>query len=483
MESGKHRKRTSFKKDKPYFKKDASDAPYRKDGDAPKRKYNTDKKDDRPSYGKYSKDKPERKFYKDDKPEKKSYGKSYPPKRSFDASSDKKEERSSYGKYSKDKPERKFYKDDKPEKKSYGKSYPPKRTYGDRPDRKDDRPPFNKFSKDKPERKSYGKDDGDRKKTYGSAKPYEKKSYGRRDDDRKNFDDKAQSKEHKPYKKFSDDRPGKKPYLTRSDKRRIAGISFPEERVKSAADERAERVEKAETEGVRLNKFLANAGISARRKADEYIKSGMVTVNGVVVTQMGHKVTRKDKVVFDGKPVIPGKKVYILLNKPKDAISTTDDDRDRRTVMDIIERATDERVYPVGRLDRNTTGLLLFTNDGELAEKLSHPRYNIKKVYAVELDKGLTGEDLKKIKDGIQLEEGLAKVDDIQYADSSNKKIIGIEIHTGWNRIVRRIFEALGYEVKKLDRMMYAGLTKKDLPRGKWRYLSEKEVVMLKHFV
>jgi 23S rRNA pseudouridine2605 synthase len=439
MESRNPRKRAPFKKDSPYSKKKSSGSFYKKDdkSDSPKRRYNADKKDERPSYRDFAKDKPEKKFFKEDKDEKK----------------------------------------------SYGKPYASKHTFGNRPDSKEDRPPFNKYSKDKPERKSYGKDDDSRKKSYNRAKPYEKKNYGKRDDDRKNFDDKAQSKTHKPYKKFSDDKPGKKPYLTRSDKRRIAGISFPEERMKSEADERAERIEKAETEGIRLNKFLANAGISARRKADEFIKQGMVTVNGVVVTEMGHKVTRKDKVLFNGKPVIAGKKVYILLNKPKDAISTTDDDRDRRTVMDLIGRATDERVYPVGRLDRNTTGLLLFTNDGELAEKLSHPRYEVKKVYAVELDKGLTAEDMKKIKDGIQMEEGLAKVDDIQYVDTSNKKLLGIEIHTGWNRIVRRIFEALGYEVKKLDRMMYAGLTKKDLPRGKWRFLNEKEVVMLKHFI
>jgi 23S rRNA pseudouridine2605 synthase len=209
----------------------------------------------------------------------------------------------------------------------------------------------------------------------------------------------------------------------------------------------------------------------------------MVTVNGVVVTEMGHKVSRKDIIKFDGKLVRPGKNVYILLNKPKDAISTTNDDRGRKTVMDIVARATNERVYPVGRLDRNTTGVLLFTNDGELAEKLSHPRYNVKKIYAAELNKGLTQEDMKKIKTGIQLEEGLAKVDDIQYVDSSNKTLIGIEIHMGWNRIVRRIFETLGYEVKKLDRVMYAGLTKKDLPRGRWRHLNDKEVIMLKHFL
>jgi 23S rRNA pseudouridine2605 synthase len=235
-------------------------------------------------------------------------------------------------------------------------------------------------------------------------------------------------------------------------------------------------------EPIRLNKFLSNAGIAARRKADELIKQGLVTVNDQVVTEMGYKVTSKDVVKYNGKVVKPGKKVYILFNKPKDCITSTRDERGRKTVMDYVSRFTKEYVFPVGRLDRNTTGLLLLTNDGDLAQKLSHPRYEVKKVYAVELDKKLQEVDLEKIRKGVMLEEGIARVDDIQYADESNKKIIGIELHIGWNRVVRRIFESLGYEVKKLDRVMYAGLTKKDLPRGRCRYLTQREIIMLKHF-
>lgn len=232
----------------------------------------------------------------------------------------------------------------------------------------------------------------------------------------------------------------------------------------------------------RLNKYLAHAGVASRREADELIEQGWVTVNGTVVREMGYKVQEKDLVKFKDNVIRPEKKVYILLNKPKDYITTTDDERDRKTVMDLIGSATQARVYPVGRLDRHTTGLLLLTNDGELAQKLTHPSFEAKKVYLCTLDKPLRIEDMKAIADGINLEEGVAKVDAIEYADPKDKKRIGIELHIGWNKVVRRIFEALGYTVMQLDRVYYAGLTKKDLPRSKWRYLSDREVVMLKHF-
>lgn len=239
----------------------------------------------------------------------------------------------------------------------------------------------------------------------------------------------------------------------------------------------------SEKKGIRLNKFLANAGIAARRKADELIKAGWVTVNDQVITQMGYRVFPGDVIKYKGQPVEPGRKVYILFNKPKDCITTTNDERGRKTVMDYVKRFTKEPVYPVGRLDRNTTGLLLLTNDGALAQKLSHPRYRVKKVYALELDKPLKQEDMEKIKKGIVLEEGIVMVDDIQYTDQRNKRCIGLELHIGWNRVVRRLFESLGYEVKKLDRVMYAGLTKKDLPRGRCRYLTPEEIIRLKHFI
>jgi len=233
----------------------------------------------------------------------------------------------------------------------------------------------------------------------------------------------------------------------------------------------------------RLNKYLAHAGIASRREADELIQQGWVTVNGQVVREMGYKVQQKDVVKFKNNIIRPEKKVYILLNKPKDCITTTDDERKRKTVMDLIQDATNLRVYPVGRLDRKTTGLLLLTNDGELAQKLSHPKHEVKKVYLVILDKPLDLADMKKIAGGVTLEEGIAHIDAIEYADPRDKKRIGIELHIGWNKVVRRIFEQLGYRVIHLDRVFYGGLTKKDLPRGRWRFLTPKEVIMLKHFV
>ncbi|HNW52797.1 MAG TPA: pseudouridine synthase, partial [Bacteroidales bacterium] len=232
---------------------------------------------------------------------------------------------------------------------------------------------------------------------------------------------------------------------------------------------------------MRLNKFLSNSGICSRREADELILAGAVKVNGVVVTELGTKILPTDKVQYGDEKVRREKLVYVLLNKPKGYITTTDDPYDRNTVMSLVADAGKERIYPVGRLDRNTSGLLLFTNDGELATKLMHPSHKVRKVYHVELDKALTKADMFKIAEGIELEDGLASVDEISYdQDGASKKEVGVELHSGRNRIVRRIFEALGYEVVKLDRMVFAGLTKKDLPRGRWRFLTEKEVNFLK---
>ena len=233
-------------------------------------------------------------------------------------------------------------------------------------------------------------------------------------------------------------------------------------------------------EPLRLNKFLANAGICSRREADEFIQAGVVTVNGEVVTELGTKVLRTDEVKFHDQPVTIEKKVYVLLNKPKDYVTTSDDPQQRKTVMDLVKNACPERIYPVGRLDRNTTGVLLLTNDGDLASKLTHPKYLKKKIYHVYLDKNVTAHDLQQISEGIQLEDGEIKADDVQYAHPTDKKQVGIEIHSGKNRIVRRIFEALGYRVQKLDRVQFAGLTKKNLKRGDWRYLTEEEVDRLR---
>jgi 23S rRNA pseudouridine2605 synthase len=235
---------------------------------------------------------------------------------------------------------------------------------------------------------------------------------------------------------------------------------------------------------IRLNRFIANAGICSRRKADELIAAGVVSVNGEPVTELGFKVDpAKDSVRYNGESLKRERNVYVLLNKPKDYITTTDDPQERKTVMSLVEKASRERIYPVGRLDRNTTGLLLMTNDGDLAEKLSHPRNNITKLYQVELNKSLSQGDMNKITFGIELEDGLIKPDQVSYVAGGSKKEVGIQIHSGKNRVVRRIFESLGYEVVKLDRVVYSHLTKKDLPRGRWRYLEEKEIIQLKHLI
>ena len=233
-------------------------------------------------------------------------------------------------------------------------------------------------------------------------------------------------------------------------------------------------------EPIRLNKFLANAGVCSRREADEFITAGVVSVNGEVVTELGTKIKRSDVVKFHEEPVSIERKVYVLLNKPKDTVTTSDDPQERRTVMDLVKGACNERIYPVGRLDRNTTGVLLLTNDGDLASKLTHPKFLKKKIYHVHLDKNLTKADMDQIAAGIQLEDGEIHADAISYTDDFKKDQVGIEIHSGKNRIVRRIFESLGYKVVKLDRVFFAGLTKKGLRRGDWRYLTEAEVNYLR---
>ena len=233
-------------------------------------------------------------------------------------------------------------------------------------------------------------------------------------------------------------------------------------------------------EPIRLNKFLANAGVCSRREADEFITAGVVSVNGEVVTELGTKIKRSDVVKFHDEPVSIERKVYVLLNKPKDTVTTSDDPQERRTVMDLVKGACNERIYPVGRLDRNTTGVLLLTNDGDLASKLTHPKFLKKKIYHVHLDKNLTKADMEQIAAGIQLDDGEIHADAISYTDDFKKDDVGIEIHSGKNRIVRRIFESLGYKVMKLDRVYFAGLTKKGLRRGEWRYLTEQEVNFLR---
>jgi len=359
------------------------------------------------------------------------------------------------------------------------KSTGPKKDYEGRGSRGGDAAKFpNKRSAS-----SSREDFGDKRKSTPARRTFDSKASdapkprGRReisnDDDFDNdieeddFND-AGKKEHKPKFDKADVKKGRKAYENKLDK-----LSKPKPN--------AVKVSVPESFDIRLNKYISNSGICSRREADQLIIEGTVKVNGVVVTELGYKVKPGDSVKYNNKVLNPEKSVYVLLNKPKDFITTMEDENDRKTVMQLVANATKERIYPVGRLDRNTTGLLLFTNDGELAQKLTHPSNKVKKIYEVELDKPITAEDFDKIVDGkIHLFDGPVKVDEAAII-SPSKKIIGIEIHEGRNRIVRRIFESLGYEVQKLDRVMYAGLTKKNIPRGSWRYLTATEVNKIKY--
>jgi 23S rRNA pseudouridine2605 synthase len=233
-------------------------------------------------------------------------------------------------------------------------------------------------------------------------------------------------------------------------------------------------------DAIRLNKYLSNAGVCSRREADVLIQTGVVTVNGQIITELGYKIKPGDVVQYDGETINAETKRYVLLNKPKGFITTMDDPRGRKTVMTLVSKACRERVYPVGRLDRETTGLLLFTNDGDMAKKLTHPRYQARKIYHVELHKPVSKEDLEKLLNGVDLEDGRTKVDKAEFVEVGNNREVGVELHSGKNRIVRRLFEALGYNVLRLDRVQFAGLTKKDLPRGMFRHLTEQEVAFLK---
>lgn len=338
---------------------------------------------------------------------------------------------------------------------------------------------------DRPERKPFAD-----KKAYGDRPQTDRKLYsGSNDTNKKPY----QSSEGKPFDKNS---PTKR-FNDKPFKSRAKGDSSDQDRSKFRSEDkkwsseehfvnkRSKKAPVAKDDGlIRLNRFIANAGICSRRKADELIAAGVVSVNGEPVTELGFKVDpAKDSIRYNGETLKREKMVYVLLNKPKDYITTTEDPQERKTVMNLVEKASRERIYPVGRLDRNTTGLLLMTNDGDLAEKLSHPRNNITKLYQVELNKSLSQGDLNKIAFGIELEDGVIKPDQVSYVAGGSKKEVGIQIHSGKNRVVRRIFESLGYEVVKLDRVVYSQLTKKDLPRGRWRYLEEKEIIQLKHLI
>ncbi|WP_376746449.1 pseudouridine synthase [Chryseobacterium gleum] len=355
----------------------------------------------------------------------------------------------------------------------------------------------------KPFKKPFSKDGGKKGPEHkGSNSRFEKKPFKRNTDSFENSNDDFGSKsERKPYitnksesyekKSFGKPKRGGRNFDTRNKyergslkygRRPSNGDERNEDRAKSFVQKRRlNKIEKdVHKDSIRLNKYIANSGICSRREADELITQGLVEVNGKVVTEMGYQVQKTDRVVFDGQSITPEKPVYVLLNKPKGYISTTKDDKARKTVMDLVANASPYRLFPVGRLDRSTTGVILLTNDGHMTKKLTHPSFDAKKIYHVTLDKKLTGEDLRLIAEGIRLDEGVAVVDQISYIEGKPKNEVGIEIHIGWNRVIRRIFQRLGYEVEALDRVMFAGLTKKNIKRGHWRILTELEVNNLK---
>ena len=300
----------------------------------------------------------------------------------------------------------------------------------------------------------------------------DRKSFSGRRDNRNREESRGSQNRNKFEKR---DRPSApKKFYKKPDEQEDKAKSFI---LKRKLDKISKQVEK---DTIRLNKYIANSGICSRREADELITQGLVEVNGKVVTEMGYQVQKTDRVVFDGQSITPEKPVYVLLNKPKGYISTTKDEKARKTVMDLVANASPYRLFPVGRLDRQTTGLILLTNDGHLTKKLTHPSFEVKKIYHVTLDRKLSVEDLRTIADGVRLEEGVAEVDSISYIEGKPKNEVGIEIHIGWNRVVRRIFKKMGYEVEALDRVIFAGLTKKNIKRGHWRILTEMEVNNLK---
>jgi len=282
-------------------------------------------------------------------------------------------------------------------------------------------------------------------------------------------------------KKHSGPRVGKSKFFpTPEKKKKFTTKKFNGQKTRRTVVETGTKDPVIKSGPIRLNKYIANSGVCSRREADTYINAGVVTVNGKIITEMGYKVDPYDKVVLEGQLLKNEAKVYIILNKPKSVISAVSDERGERTVIDIVKNCCTERLYPVGRLDKPTTGVLLITNDGDITKKLTHPSSNIKKIYQVNLDKDLTKADMDQLVSGLKLDDGEIHADEISYIDLDDKKKIGIELHSGRNRIVRRMFEHLGYNVRKLDRVYFAGITKKNVPRGTWRYLSEKEVSFLK---
>jgi 23S rRNA pseudouridine2605 synthase len=470
--------------------------PSRDNDDRQKRSFSRDN-DDRPkrSFSRDSEDRPKRAFSRDndDRP-KRSFSRDSEdrPKRAFSRDNDDRPKRS-FSRDSEDRPKRAFSRDndDRP-KRSFSRDSEdrPKRSFSrdndDRPKRS-----FSRDSEDRPKR-SFSRDNDDRpKRSYSrdnEDKP--KRAYSRDNDDKpkRSYSRDNEDKPKRAYSRDNDDRPKRsyskdddrpKRSYNKSDKGESKrGYSAGREEFRSKKSQRGTFTENG---AIRLNRYISMAGICSRREADEMILAGVVSVNGQVVTELGTKVEAGDDIRYNGERLKDETHRYILLNKPKDYITTMEDPTARKTVMELVSGACRERIYPVGRLDRLTTGLLLFTNDGDLAKVLTHPSSLVRKIYHVELNKNVKAADLKLIAEGIELEDGFMQVDQVAYdGDGSDKKMVGLQIHSGKNRIVRRIFEHLGYEVVKLDRVMFAGLTKKDLPRGRYRSLTETEVGMLK---
>ena len=424
----------------------------RKFGDHPRRRFD-DEHDERPRRRFSDDERPRRRFDDDER-----------PRRRFD--DDKPRERRFHDD---DRRRRRFNDEDRPRSRRFDDDKPRgERRFDDRPRRRfdDDERPRRRFDDDKPRERRFHDDERPRRR-FDDERP------------RRRFDD-----DERPRRRFDDDRPrgGNRRFDDRPRGRRFEDEEEPRRGRKGYVREKDPMYDRPKATGeIRLNKYLADCGICSRREADDLIKAGCVMVNGEVITTMGYKVKTEDKVVYGGQTLNREKLRYILLNKPKGYITTSDDPYERDTVMELVKDACPERVYPVGRLDKQTTGLLLFTNDGDLAKKLTHPSSEVPKLYHVILDKPLTKNDMLRISEGIELDDGPIAADNIAYdQDDDSKKSIGIELHSGRNRIVRRIFEHLGYEVTKLDRVMFAGLDKYKLPRGEWRFLTDLEVMNLK---
>ncbi len=496
--------------------------PFNKDrdfNDRPKRNFNNDRpggdrpyNSDRPPYKKDGDfgDRPKRNFLNDrpsgDRPNNndRSYKKGgnfgEGPKRNFNS-----DRPNNDRPYSNDRPP---YKKDGDFNDRQKRNFNSDRPNNDRP-YNNDRPPYKKDGDfgDRPKR-NFNSDRPNNDRPYSNDRPPYKKDGDFGDKPKRNFNsdrpntDRPYNNDRPPYKKDSDfgdrpkrnygtDRPNNdRPFNNEGDERKTYKLkydpeiknkpSFRERNPKTFGERKKELLGIVEDkESIRLNKYVANSGICSRREADELIAKGLVSVNGTVVLEMGHKVAKSDTVMYEGRKILPEPFVYVIMNKPKDFLTTTDDDQGRKTVMDLIADKIQQRIFPIGRLDRNTTGVLLLTNDGDVTQALTHPSFEIKKVYHVELDKKVIESDLDKLVEGITLEDGEVHADAAAFVETEDKKHVGIEIHNGRNRIVRRMFEHLGYQVEKLDRVSFGIFTKKDLPRGKWRHLSASEVGFL----